>query len=92
MTTKQTLQHLKKAGKPVSLTHLYRIFAVVGIRPQGRSRPQEYPADTAERVKAHFGLVPFGAQHSAARTAARVPSLITPKQLLKFKPSTKVKK
>jgi len=56
MTTKQTLQELRKAGKPICLAHLYRLFPVLGIRPLGRSRPQIYPPDTAERIKAHLGI------------------------------------
>jgi len=56
MTTAQTIKTLRKAGKPVSLTHLYRLFAVLNIEPIGRSRPQQYPQDTAARILTHLGF------------------------------------
>ena len=56
MTTAQTIKTLRKAGKPVSLTHLYRLFSDLGIKPLGRSRPQQYPQDTAARILAHLGF------------------------------------
>ena len=58
MTTAQTIKTLRKSGKPVSLTHLYRLFAVLNIAPIGRSRPQQYPDDTAERVLKFLGFTP----------------------------------
>jgi hypothetical protein len=58
MTTSQTLSKLKRLKKRISLTHLYRLLTVLGIKPAGRSRPQLYPADTADRVAVHLGLVP----------------------------------
>lgn len=58
MTTKQTLSALRKAGKPICQSHLYRIFTKLGIKPIGRSRPQQYPEDTSDRVLAHLGFMP----------------------------------
>ncbi len=56
MTTKQTLQALRKANKAVSLTHLYRLFRKLDIQPLGRSRPQLYPPETVDRILSHLGV------------------------------------
>ncbi|HEY4414517.1 MAG TPA: hypothetical protein VGO57_02405 [Verrucomicrobiae bacterium] len=56
MTPKQTLQALRKAGKPIVRSHFYRLLFELNIRPLGRSRPQQYPPDTAERMLAHLGF------------------------------------
>lgn len=56
MTPKQTLQALRKAGKPIARSHLYRLLTVLDIKPLGRSRPAIYPADTVERIKSHLGI------------------------------------
>jgi hypothetical protein len=58
MTTKQTIKALRKSGKPISLTHLYRLLTLLNIKPLGRSRPQQYPADTADKILTHLGLSP----------------------------------
>ena len=56
MTTTQLLKSLKAAGKPVCLSHLYRLFRILDIQPLGRSRPQLYPPETVERILAHLGV------------------------------------
>ena len=58
MTTKQTIKALRKSGKPISLTHLYRLLALLNIKPLGRSRPQQYPDDTVDKILAHLGISP----------------------------------
>jgi hypothetical protein len=92
MTTKLTLQEMRKAGKPVSLTHLYRLFAVLEIKPLGRSRPQQYPADTAERILTHLGFsaaVNGAAGNGSHRSGRAAGKLLSVAQLRAAKPKTK---
>jgi hypothetical protein len=56
MTTAEILKTLKKAGKPVGLAQLYIYFSRLAIRPAVRTRPANYPPDTAERILAHLGF------------------------------------
>lgn len=57
MTTKQTLQTLRKAGKPISLQRLYTLLDELDIKPVGaRQSPQQYPDDTADRILKHYGM------------------------------------
>ena len=57
VTTTEIRKNLKAAGKRVSVPHLYRLFARLGIRASGaKQRPQQYPPETADRIKEHFGL------------------------------------
>lgn len=68
MTTAQTIKTLRKAGKPVSLTHLYRLFKDLRIKPLGRSRPQQYPDYAANLILTHLGFSSGGvARPSTAR-------------------------
>jgi hypothetical protein len=91
MTTQQTLKVLETAGKPLSLTHLYRLFSNIGIKPLGRSRPQQYAKDTAERILAHLGVQSHAAVYPSPQTRSSA-GLISAKQLRKYKPATKAKK
>ena len=93
MTTKQTLLVLKSAGKPVSLVHLYRLFKVIGIRPLGHSRPQLYPADTAERIKQHLGISAAVSGATSPRiNSGRPAALISTRALRAAKANHKNKK
>lgn len=56
MTPNETLLVLKKAGKPIVRSHFYRLTGLLGIRPLGSSRPQQYPEDTAARILGHLGI------------------------------------
>ena len=56
MTTADLLKTLRKSGKPVCLSHLYRLFLVLDIKPVGRARPQIYPASAIDRIKEHLGI------------------------------------
>lgn len=70
MTTQEILSELAQAGKTVCPAMLYRYFKTLKITPSGASqRPQQYPPDTANRIKAHLGLNGFG-PHSGTATAA----------------------
>ena len=99
MTTKQTLQVLKSAGKSVSLVHLYRLFKIIGIRPLGRARPQQYPPDTAERIKAHLGIESPEEYHGYvqdcmaghAKIYAKPAKVISTRALRAARPQTKKK-
>lgn len=58
MTIKEIEAVLDDAGKPVSRAMIYVYFNRIGISPAGANqRPQQYPEDTADRIKAHLGLV-----------------------------------
>ena len=57
MTTKQTLQALRRAGKPLQKSRLYQLFTDLEIKPARRQRPAIYPADTAERILVHLGFI-----------------------------------
>jgi len=82
MTTATLLKTLRKSGKPVCLSHLYRLFLVLDIKPLGRSRPQLYPPDTAERIKAHFGLPTNPDFCPVVKAPAWLPPLSTSKKLV----------
>lgn len=56
MTPSETLKALKKAGKPIVRSHLYRLISKLGIKPCGNSRPKNYPDDTAQRILNHMGF------------------------------------
>ena len=57
MTTAQILKAVRKGGKQIAIAHFYNLAPKLGIRPAGaRQRPQQYPADSAERLLIHFGL------------------------------------
>ena len=71
MTTKQILKLLKESGKPVVLSHLYRLFRKLDIQPLGSSRPQIYPANTAQRLLTHLGVAPDQPKATHPETAAR---------------------
>ena len=77
MTTTCVLKTLAHSGKPVSLTHLYRLFNVCNIKPLGRSRPQHYPEDAPTKILNHLGVPP-----SSTPAKPRVASgMVTVKQL-----------
>lgn len=63
--TTMTLQQIKAEIDPlkvVSRPQLYNYLAALGIEALGaRQRPQNYPQDTADRIKKHLGLVPVQA-------------------------------
>jgi dihydroneopterin aldolase len=56
MTTKQALKKLAAHGKKVTLQQLYRYFIACDIKPSGANqRPQQYPADSVQRILQHLG-------------------------------------
>src|SRR5882672_12193708 len=95
MTTIQLRKSLKKAGKPVCLSHLYRLFRILDIAPAGRSRPQQYPADTAARILVHLGFSAVAGVRKSSngvhppRRDARPAHLISTAALRAAKPKTK---
>ena len=51
------IQKAIKQQKKCTLRTVQRYLVQLSIKPVGiRQRPQNYPADTAERIKAHLGL------------------------------------
>ena len=85
MTTKQTLQALRRAGKPIQKSRLYLLLADLSINPVGaRQRPQIYPADTAERILVHLGFL--------TPAAAVVPQLPTMRELRRARANSKGRK
>ena len=80
MTPNETLKALRRAGKPIVRSHLYRLFNLLGIKPLGRARPQQYPPDTASRILSHLG---FGTMAPASQ-----PKFISLPQLRAAKPRT----
>jgi hypothetical protein len=78
MTTAQILNELERAGKSVRVQRLYHYFRVCNIAPAGvRQRPQQYPADSAERILSHLGFpavppVPTRPQRRGGRAAGLV--------------------
>jgi hypothetical protein len=91
MNTSKLLKTLKKSGKRVCLSHLYRLFSILDIKPIGRSRPQNYPDDSAERILNHFGIsAAVNGQHVKADDATSqrpAGKLITVAQIRAAKPS-----
>ena len=83
MTTKQILKLLKESGKPVVLSHLYRLFRKLDIQPLGSSRPQIYPANTAQRLLTHLGVQTIPQPMATNGT----PKLVTVAQLKAAKPA-----
>lgn len=66
MTIKAIQEKIAAGGKSLNRSGLYLHLNKLGIEPIGcRQRPQLYPADTAERVLAHFGL--NGTRHHSGR-------------------------
>jgi len=65
MTTMQIRKTLSETGKPVCQSHLYRLLTLLQIKPLGRSRPQQYPADTAERILSHLGFTVQDQKHES---------------------------
>lgn len=57
MTVKEVLSEVSKR-KPISEKSLYRYFKACNIKPVGavRQRPQQYPADTVQRIEELLGL------------------------------------
>jgi len=52
---------MRKSGKSIGPARLYQLLNQLDIQPAGaRQRPQQYPADAAERLLNHFGIFPAG--------------------------------
>lgn len=62
MTITEILSELKASKKRVSRQHLYTYFDRMKIKPISKQRqiPQQYPADTAVRIKLKLGIAPNG--------------------------------
>lgn len=92
MTSNQIKAALRKAGKKVGTTRLYQYFNQFDIQPLGaRQRPQQYPADAADRILRHLGFETAAAAPQGAINRQRRPvSLVSLPQLRAAKPrSTK---
>ena len=97
MTLQTILRNMTDAGKPVHLVHLHRLLKALWIKPLGRSRPQNYPEDTATRVLEHLGITPAALpQRQSIQSALadlglkpRTSKLVTAAQLRAAKPSKK---
>lgn len=94
MTPKQTLLELRKAGKPIVRSHFYRLISILGIKPLGSSRPQQYPADTVERLAVHLGISGAAVTEKKATplpadSSRRTGKLVSVAQLRAAKPSKK---
>lgn len=92
MTTKQILKAVSPL-KPVSHRQLIRYLVAFNIKPLGiRQRPQQYPADTADRILKHLGFetgaaAPKGAvANGSANLGRRAVSLISLPQIRAAKP------
>lgn len=77
-----TLQQIKAEIAPlkvISRPQLYNHLTTLNIKPLGaRQRPQNYPEDSAERIKQHLGLVPVRARNNGTAwktPAARIPTM-----------------
>ena len=80
MTTNQTLRALRRAGKIIGVTRLYHFLNKLGIEPLGvRQRPQQYPADTAERILQHLGFSAVPQYTDADAFPAKKLSAVPPK-------------
>jgi hypothetical protein len=83
MTKTQIQLRLGEAGKIVARAQLDRYLRNFNIAPAGvRQRPQQYPADSAERILRHLGFpavppVPTRPQRRGGRAAG----LVTMQQL-----------
>jgi hypothetical protein len=59
-TIPEILNEVKKV-KPCSRAQIYRHIAALEIEPIGaRQKPQQYPADSAQRILMHLGYVKNG--------------------------------
>ena len=72
MTTAHILRDVKRAGKSLRSTRLYYVLGALKIKQVGaRQRPAQYPADTADRILAHFGLATFANANGIHAVAER---------------------
>ncbi|HEX7653223.1 MAG TPA: hypothetical protein VF607_06935 [Verrucomicrobiae bacterium] len=75
MTVEQIKQKIG-LQRGISKVHIYRLFKKLHIEPLGSSRPQNYPADTADLLLTHLGLAgadtaPTASHNRRARSSER---------------------
>ncbi len=56
MTVNDIESKLALAGKAVHRGTVFRYLHKLDIQPLGSARPQQYPADSAEKIITHLGL------------------------------------